>query len=102
MTTAVRGNTVMIVEASVQEAQVLRPTEEVVVPISERVTIMELKEAMCRWPLGDPSTPEFRYCGSKSPIGDTYCAHHARVAYQPSQDRRRDRDRRAQQLTRMS
>ena len=55
---------------------ILRPTEEVVIPMSERVTIMELKESMCRWPLGDPATPEFRYCGSKSPIGDTYCGHH--------------------------
>ncbi len=66
-----------------------RPMEEVVIPMSERVTIMELKEAMCRWPLGDPATPEFRYCGGKSPIGVPYCTYHSRVAYQPAQDRRR-------------
>ena len=66
-----------------------RPVEDVVIPISERVTIMELKEDMCRWPLGDPQSMDFRYCGSKSPIGVPYCAHHSRVAYQPVQDRRR-------------
>ncbi len=97
-----RGATALAYSPVADLEPVLRPTEEVVIPMSERVTIMELKESMCRWPLGDPATPEFRYCGSHSPIGDTYCGHHARIAYQPSQDRRRDRDRRAQQLTRMS
>ena len=97
-----RGATALAYAPRAEVETILRPTEEVVIPMSERVTIMELKESMCRWPLGDPATPEFRYCGSKSPIGDTYCAHHARVAYQPSQDRRRDRDRRAQQLSRLS
>ncbi len=66
-----------------------RPVEEVVIPMSERVTIMELKEAMCRWPLGDPQQPDFRYCGGKSPVGVPYCPYHSRVAYQPAQDRRR-------------
>jgi len=97
-----RGATALAFAPRAEVETILRPTEEVVIPMSERVTIMELKESMCRWPLGDPATPEFRYCGSKSPIGDTYCAHHARIAYQPSQDRRRDRDRRAQQLSRLT
>ncbi len=98
-----RGATALAFAPARAEAEpVLRPVEEVVIPMSERVTIMELKESMCRWPLGDPATPEFRYCGSKSPVGDTYCAHHARIAYQPTQDRRRDRERRAQQLSRLS
>ena len=67
--------------------------EDVVVPISERVTLMELREAMCRWPMGDPASPDFRFCGAKSPIGaGPYCAYHARVAYQPAQDRRRVRE----------
>ena len=97
-----RGATALAYAPRAEVETILRPTEEVVIPMSERVTIMELKESMCRWPLGDPATTEFRYCGTRSPIGDTYCTHHARIAYQPSQDRRRDRDRRAQQLTRMS
>ena len=69
-----------------------RPEEEVVIPMSERVTLMELRESTCRWPMGDPTTPEFRFCGGPSPVGGgPYCAYHARVAYQPSQDRRRAR-----------
>jgi GcrA cell cycle regulator len=66
--------------------------ESVVVPMSLRVTIVELKEAMCRWPLGDPASPEFRYCGSPVASGP-YCAYHVGLAYQPAHERRRDRDR---------
>jgi len=66
--------------------------ESVVVPMSLRVTIVELKEAMCRWPLGDPATSEFRYCGSLAASGP-YCAYHGGLAYQPAQERRRERDR---------
>lgn len=63
--------------------------EEIVIPFSDRVTIMELRETMCRWPLGDPTTPEFRFCGQRSITGVPYCPHHARVAYQPAADRKR-------------
>ncbi|GJD52219.1 hypothetical protein OPKNFCMD_4981 [Methylobacterium crusticola] len=64
---------------------------EIALPGSERVTIMELREYMCRWPMGDPSSPEFRYCGDRSITGLPYCTHHARIAYQPAADRKRDR-----------
>jgi GcrA cell cycle regulator len=73
--------------------------ESVVLPMSLRVTIVELKESMCRWPLGDPSTSEFRYCGSPTATGP-YCAYHGGLAYQPAQDRRRDRDRSRRALPR--
>ena len=78
-------------------AVVVDPEREndVVVPITARVTLLELREAMCRWPIGDPSSPEFRFCGVKSPLGSgPYCRHHAAIAYQPAQERRR-RDARA-------
>ena len=62
---------------------------EVVVPQSEGATIMELREGVCRWPLGDPTTPEFRYCGARAVEGLPYCSHHAQVAYQPAAERKR-------------
>lgn len=65
--------------------------EEVVVALSQRVTIMDLRESMCRWPIGDPTSPEFRFCGGRSITGLPYCPHHAQIAYQPVADRRRDR-----------
>ncbi len=71
-------------------------SEENVVPLSLKVTIVELRENMCKWPIGDPSSMEFRYCGSPARAATPYCAHHGKVAYQPAQDRRRtvERDRR--------
>lgn len=68
---------------------VVQPYEDVVVPMSERITIMELRESTCRWPYGDPSTEEFRFCGAESPIGTPYCSFHSKVAYQPTTDRRK-------------
>ena len=52
--------------------------DEVAIPMSERVTIMDLRESMCRWPMGDPTKPEFRFCGARSITGLPYCTHHAR------------------------
>ncbi len=69
-------------------ALVERRTADVVIPISSRVTIMDLRETMCRWPLGDPSSTEFRYCGCRSAVGP-YCRDHATLAFQPTADRRR-------------
>ena len=86
-----RGATALAYAPMAEAMPDQRPIEDVVIPMSARVTIMELKEAMCRWPMGDPTNAEFRYCGAESPSGGSYCAFHARVAYQPVQDRRRDR-----------
>ncbi len=63
--------------------------EEGALPRLEGVTIMELRESMCRWPLGDPTTPEFRYCGAQAIMGLPYCPHHAQMAYQPAVERKR-------------
>jgi GcrA cell cycle regulator len=88
----VRGATALAI-ASEALAEVDEPEfKSVVVPMSLRVTIVELKESMCRWPLGDPANSEFRYCGSPTASGP-YCAYHAGLAYQPAQEHRRDRDR---------
>ncbi len=61
----------------------------VVIPMTKRVSIMELREGVCRWPLGDPMNPDFAFCGNDCGIGATYCTYHASIAFQPSFDRRR-------------
>ena len=80
----------LAVEAAPEPAPVA-VADEVGLPLSERVTIMDLRESMCRWPMGDPTKPEFRFCGARSITGLPYCTHHARVAYQPVADRKRER-----------
>lgn len=91
----IRGNTALAVDASavvaLRPVREVRPMEDVVVALSERVTIMDLRDQMCRWPLGDPGREEFRFCGAHSQSGCPYCAHHAAIAYQPVIDRRREK-----------
>lgn len=62
-----------------------------IVPMGPRVSITQLSEATCRWPFGDPTSEEFAYCGSSTKQNTPYCPYHARVAYQPLADRRRER-----------
>ena len=63
--------------------------EAVAIPESQRVSILELRDSMCRWPLGDPSKPDFAFCGGRAVVGHPYCTHHCRIAYQPASERRR-------------
>ena len=60
-----------------------------VVPMNQRLSLLELNEATCHWPVGDPSSADFFFCGGKALAGLPYCAQHSRVAYQPAADRRR-------------
>ena len=74
------------------EADLPAPAPEpVALAVSQRVTIMDLRESMCRWPLGDPTTVDFGFCGARSITGLPYCTQHAQIAYQPAAERKRDR-----------
>jgi GcrA cell cycle regulator len=86
------GNTALALHPFVIEVAGPQTVRDVVVPISEPVTIWELRESMCRWPIGDPAQSEFRFCGAKKLPGQgPYCACHAGLAYQVQHDRRRER-----------
>ena len=60
------------------------------IPLEQRKTLLQLTEKTCHWPVGHPGSGEFFFCGGETADG-SYCAYHARVAYQPSSDRRRDK-----------
>jgi GcrA cell cycle regulator len=51
-------------------------------------TVLTLGAHMCKWPIGDPATDEFTFCGRRAGEGP-YCNEHARMAYQPQQARKR-------------
>ena len=44
----------------------------------------------CCWPMGEPGTAEFRFCGDEALAGKPYCPDHAAVAYVKVRDRRED------------
>lgn len=86
-----RGNVALKPQFDYELDAAPQPLEELVIPLAERASIATLKETMCRWPIGDPGDPEFHFCGRKKFGTLPYCEHHARMAYQPVQMRRREK-----------
>ena len=68
-----------------------RPVEDIVVPISRQLTLMQLTDTTCKWPTGDPTMPGFSFCGHKSAEDKPYCEFHSKLAFQPANERRRRR-----------
>jgi GcrA cell cycle regulator len=70
-----------------QPLAVARPAPEPVRYIDEApgtATVLTLGAHMCKWPIGDPATDEFTFCGRRA-SDSPYCVEHQRVAYQPVQ-----------------
>jgi GcrA cell cycle regulator len=49
---------------------------------SEGIAVTKAGDRHCRWPVGDPRSPDVRFCGCTAHEGLPYCVDHARVAYQ--------------------
>ncbi len=52
-------------------------------------TVLTLGAHMCKWPIGDPSSEGFTFCGRRSSEEGPYCIEHARLAYQPPQAKKK-------------
>ena len=55
---------------------------------AKRISLMELTEKTCKWPVGDPATEDFWFCGLSVKVGKPYCEAHVGVAFQPMSSRR--------------
>ena len=55
---------------------------------AKRISLMELTEKTCKWPVGDPATDDFWFCGLAVQQGKPYCEAHVGVAFQPMSSRR--------------
>ncbi|WP_322866750.1 GcrA family cell cycle regulator [Aquicoccus sp. G2-2] len=55
---------------------------------AKKLTLMELTERTCKWPVGDPATDDFWFCGLPVQSGKPYCEAHVGVAFQPMSSRR--------------
>jgi GcrA cell cycle regulator len=83
---SMRGNTALAYDCDAE------PEPELIdIPFEQRKTLLELTEKTCRWPIGDPSGGEFYFCGGETATDLPYCIHHAHIAYQPANERRRDK-----------
>jgi GcrA cell cycle regulator len=52
------------------------------IPHSEKKTVGTVLADDCRWPIGDPSSRDFHFCGKRKKDGSPYCDFHARQAFQ--------------------
>lgn len=67
-----------------KEAEELKKIEKEIVPLGGGVSLLELTERMCKWPIGDPREADFTFCGRGIRVGTPYCPDHASMAYQTS------------------
>ncbi len=55
---------------------------------AKKLDLMQLTERTCKWPIGDPATEDFWFCGHPCQAGKPYCEAHVAVAFQPMSSRR--------------
>merc|ERR1712093_564303 len=59
---------------------------------SRKISLMDLTERTCKWPIGDPATEKFWFCGHDSEPGKPYCKTHISIAFQQLTQRRSRKD----------
>lgn len=67
-------------------AAAIKPEPYLVLPDAPPLVsnLWALEENHCRWPIGDPSTPDFGYCGRERHPRFSYCVQHVvRATAQP-------------------
>lgn len=65
------------------------PPPEPILSAKERASVLNLTEHTCKWPIGDPGSKNFHFCGARSKPGNPYCEVHVTQAYQPTEKRRK-------------
>lgn len=53
-----------------------------------KATVSSISNDQCKWPIGDPASEDFHFCGQATTGGKPYCAYHVQLAFQPSQPKR--------------
>ena len=53
--------------------------------IQHSLEMANLKPNQCRWPIGDPDSENFHFCGETVFVGKPYCYEHCKQAYQFTQ-----------------
>jgi len=77
------GATALKMETDLEAEMVVETNTkaELFIPVEERISLLELTEKTCKWPIGDPVSSEFHFCGRESDEGKPYCEFHSRRAY---------------------
>ena len=78
-----------ISEVVEHEVYVAPQTTDLFIPEENRLTLLQLSDHTCKWPIGDPLTPDFYFCGQHSDDGHPYCEFHSRRAYHQMDKKKR-------------
>lgn len=87
--TSVVGATVMKHEVTEETEVELDASNEIFIPEAERLTLLQLSEKTCKWPIGDPLQPDFHFCGRDSKDDAPYCEFHSKKAFHQLDRRKR-------------
>lgn len=50
--------------------------------VQHSLELAALRPDQCRWPIGDPDSEKFHFCGATVFVGKPYCYEHCKQAYQ--------------------
>lgn len=88
-TQSVGATALAVSEEMAAEVYVAPQVAELFIPVEQRLSLLQLNEQTCKWPIGDPLSKEFYFCGQHSDDGRPYCEFHARRAYHQVDKKRR-------------
>jgi GcrA cell cycle regulator len=71
------------------ELYVAPAAAELFIPEDKRLNLLQLNEHTCKWPIGDPLSKDFYFCGQHSLETGPYCDFHSRRAYHQMDKKRR-------------
>lgn len=61
--------------------QPVRDVIELEIPQEQRRSLLELSNAVCRYPIGEPGSGDFFFCGGPTNDKPPYCAFHSRICF---------------------
>lgn len=54
---------------------------DLTIPFEQRRSLLQLDDSMCRFPVGDPHSAEFFFCGAEALAEQPYCAVHCKRCF---------------------
>jgi GcrA cell cycle regulator len=69
------------IRRSIKRTEVILEPVQAAFEVEPSATILTLGEHACRWPIGDPETSGFGFCGRVRIGQGSYCAGHSQVAF---------------------
>jgi len=86
----VMGATALAVTPDMEADLYVAPaSQELFIPEDKRLNLLQLNEHTCKWPIGDPLTKDFYFCGQHSLETGPYCEFHSRRAYHQMDKKKR-------------